>query len=532
MKYRLTIAALLLTISIFAKEPIGNIFWLQLNTKAGTPFSIDKPEEFLSVKAIERRNRHSIVIDSTDLPINPVFIDSLKTLGFYIKHTSNWMNGAIAILDYEIQINTIALPSFVSSYEMRKNKPLKSTSNKFEDEIDYKEMYGSSYDQIAMLGGHNLHDISKGEGVHVAVIDAGFINTDKISTFDSLFAHDRVLGTFDVVNPGGSVYDHHYHGNAVLSIMAGNKPGQLIGSAPEASYWLIRSEDVSSEYPIEEDYWIIAAEFADSVGCDVINTSLGYSTFDDEQFNHSYSDYTGSTFRVSKAANLAVNKGIVVVCSAGNSGNDSWGHIIAPSEAKNVLSVAAVDANGILASFSSRGFEGDGYLPKPDISAMGKSTTYATTDDEITVGNGTSFSSPVIAGMAACLVGIYPEKTATEIIEIIRSSGHLFPEHNTDYGYGIPNFSELAGAVTVPTKSNNELKIFPNPFNDTFSLKSVDKYESIKVIDSKGQLVYSKVLHDKFIKFNTPEISNLKKGLYIVILEGNKKIQTHKVIKQ
>lgn len=533
MKTFITLFVILYSVVGWGNE-INNVYWVQFNTKINTPYSLSNPESFLSPRAIERRNRQGIAIDSTDLPVHPHFIDSINTLGFKVKHTSRWMNGAIAYLPSAIDIDSLLMPSFVSTYEVRKDQVLKSLSNKF-SEVDSLSQgyYGNSFNQISMLNGHLLHEKSKGENIHVAVIDAGFRNADQISAFDSLRNRGGILGTFDFVSPGNDVYREHNHGTAVLSIMAGNMPGALIGAAPAALYWLLRSEDGATEFPVEEDYWIIAAEFADSVGCDVINTSLGYTTFDNSKYDHTYDIYNGNTLRISKAANLAVDKGMVVVCSAGNSGNDSWGHIVAPSEAKKVLSVAAVNSLLDIAGFSSRGFTGSGALPKPDIAAKGVDVTISVLQSSISTGNGTSFSSPLIAGMAACLVGIYPEKTAAEIIQLIKNLGDRFPAHNTSYGYGIPNFENL------PTENNTEIKreditnlaIYPNPFSTTLYVEYLAPFNQLKLYNFVGQMVFSSNLSENRTEISSPILSNLPKGVYFAVVKGDQQVETFKLIK-
>lgn len=526
-----TIFLLFLSMHIFGKESNGNIYWIQLNTKAGTPFSVERPENFLSERSIERRNRQSIAIDSTDLPVNPALIDSLNALGFNVINTSKWMNGVLATLNNGLIIDSLPHPSFVSFYELRKGTPLKSVSTKFEDIDSLTESYyGSSTDQVTMLNGQIMHNYSKGEGVHIAVIDAGFLNADKYDAFDSLFLQNRVLGTFDFVNPGNNVYNEYHHGTAVLSTMAANLPGAMIGTATEASYWLIRSEDVSSEYPVEEDYWIFAVEFADSVGCDIVNTSLGYTVFNDSTFNHNYGQFTGDSLRISKAANLAVDKGMVMVCSAGNDGGTTWKHIAAPAEAKNVLAVAAVSNTRNIAGFSSRGFEG-ALVPKPDVAAMGSNSTIISSDGNVSQSSGTSFSGPILAGMAACLVKLNPEKKASEIIEMIRQAGHLYPNHSTEYGYGIPNFGLYVEDTTntVSLIINDELPaIHPNPFSSEIRFTNAEGFLTIELRTSQGKNIYSTKISNGNTSIN---LSFLPKGFYVATLKGNNSIKTIKLLK-
>jgi serine protease AprX len=536
MKNIVIILLLCVSFSLSGAEPEGNIYWIQLNTKAGTPFSINHPEKYLSQRAIERREKHGIAIDSTDLPVNPAFTDSLHRMGFFIKHTSRWMNGLIAIYNDTISIDSIKVPSFVASFDLRKPIPLKSTFNKF-DEIDSSTVsyYGNATSQITMLNGDILHKYSKGEGVHIAVIDAGFSNSDKIDAFDSLYSRNGVLGTYDFVNPGNNVYNEHDHGTNVLSIMASVHPGTMIGSAPYASYWLLRSEDVGSEFPVEEDYWVVATEFADSVGCDVINTSLGYTTFIDPSFDHNYGEFSGDSMRISKVANLAVKKGIVVVCSAGNDGAAPWKYICTPSEARDVLCVAAVNSQRQIAKFSSRGFGIYSTINKPDVAAMGSGASIVSAYGDYSIGSGTSFSSPVMAGMAACLVGAFPDSSAYSIIQMIRKAGNLYPEHNDSLGYGIPDFAKYIDQIKVNKTEIADLrsiKVFPNPFSDYIHLYSNNKIEGMEILSFDGRIVYtaakeSSVLHGEPIT----SLSTLPKGIYFVRVRDTKSLQTIKLIK-
>lgn len=541
MKKNLIFLAILFSVVVYGIEPEGNIYWVQFNSKANSTYTLGNPEYYLSSRAIARREKQNIAIDSTDLPVPQMFLDSITSLGFKVKHTSRWMNGAIAYFDSTISTDSIFKPSFVSEYQLRKGSELKSATSVISDfDTIQQQYYGNSYAQVSMLKGEIVHQYSKGEGVHVAVIDAGFLNSDKLDAFDSLFSRNGIIGTYDFVNPGNNVYNEHYHGNAVLSIMAGNIPGKLVGSAPDASYWLLRSEDVATEYPVEEDYWIVAAEFADRMGCDVINTSLGYNTFDNPVFNHTYEEFDGKSMRISKVANLAVDKGIVVVCSAGNSGDDAWKYIITPAEAEKVLAVGAVNSDGTVTKFSSRGFTEEWALPKPDVSAMGAGVAFASTSGDVVTGNGTSFSAPIVAGMAACLIAYYPDKTAHEIIDLIKSSGNLFPGFNTEYGYGIPDFSKLiktepADTTTTPTSVHNfnqeNSYIYPNPYVSSIFIKNVEEFTSFELYSTSGLKVFSMQIDHENAEISNPILSSLKKGVYFAVLKGEQKVHTFKLIK-
>ena len=259
-----------------------------------------------------------------------------------------------------------------------------------------------------MLKGDILHNRDlKGKGKLIAILDAGFSRVDEMIAFEELFAENRILGTKDFVQRNNNVFDEHTHGMMVLSTMGAENKGQIIGTSPEASFWLLRTEDVDSENLIEEYNWLCAAEFADSVGADIINSSLGYTTFDDAGQNHTYTDMDGRTAPVSIAATIAAQKGMIVVNSAGNSGSGSWHFIGAPADADSILSVGAVDENADFAWFSSYGPSFDGRV-KPTVVAQGRNTIVATSNNGTLTGNGTSFSSPIVAGLSACLWEAHP----------------------------------------------------------------------------------------------------------------------------
>jgi hypothetical protein len=536
MRYLVFILFLFTCLDLFSFESKNNIYWIQLNTKSGNPFDIKHPEQFLSERSLERRARQGILIDSTDLPVTPVYIDSLKSLGFNVKHTSRWMNGVIATYDSTKNIDSLNLPSFVSYVELRKGFRMKSKSDKFEkaDSLE-KNVYAHSSEQVEMLNGHKLHNYSKGKGVYIAVLDAGFENADSILPFENIRSEGRILGTRDFVEPGNNVYEESNHGTMVLSCMAMNKPGEMVGTAPESSYLLLRSEDVDDEFPIEEDYWIIAAEFADSVGCDVINTSLGYTVFDNSDFNHNYDEYTGDSIRISKAANIAVSKGIVVVCSAGNEGDGSWRYISFPSEARDVLCVASVDSKRKISYFSSVGFENDTTILKPDVAAMGTLTSLVSSDGQFVKSNGTSFSGPLIAGMAACLVGLFPDKKAIEIIDMIIKAGDRYPLHNDEYGFGIPDFGSIVeheeDSLIVDYKQNllSDIKFFPNPVSDFLFVNNNSTYKYLQIISLAGTLVYSAEIPKGSFTLDT---GNLNTGAYILKFKGDTQCQSFKILKQ
>ena len=399
-------------------------YWLQFTDKNNTPYSLDLGEEFLSQRSLSRRVKHNVGLQWNDLPVDPAYIDSLRKLGLNILNISKWFNAAtVHSTDHKL-IDTITNISFIRGKKhVRSFVSNKKYNDRFLDEnnssLYYKlakssvmaNNYGLSRNQIEMLNGHILHDKGfRGEGMIIAQLDGGFSNANTIPALDSINYNNQILGTRDFVQGGEIKYDASWHGTAVLSTMAGNIPGVLIGTAPKAAYWLLRCEDSNSEFIIEEDNWIAAAEFADSAGVDIINSSLSYSTYDDESTSHSYQNMDGNSSRVTIGADIAASKGILVVTSASNQGNKKWHYIASPADGDSVLTVGAVDSTGVYAYFSSTGPTFDGRI-KPDITAQGLATIIMGRDGKIGKANGTSFSSPLIAGLSACLWQAFPELT-------------------------------------------------------------------------------------------------------------------------
>ena len=411
---------------------------ISLKDKAATDYSLQKPEMYLSKKSIERRKRQGLEIDSTDLPVCKKYVDAIRKKGVHVLVTGKWDNFVTVSCNDSMLIAEIAGLPFVRSTERVWRGVAKRASERdslINKPLRTDSLYGPAITQIKMSHADRLHEAGfKGQGMTIAVIDAGFHNVDKIEAMKNI----NILGTRDFVNPEADIYAESSHGMSVLSCMAMNQPNVMIGTAPEASYWLLRSEDEYSENLVEQDYWAAAIEFADSVGVDLVNTSLGYYSFDDPTKNYRYRDLNGHYALMSREAAKAADKGIVVVCSAGNSGSGSWKKITPPGDAENVITVGAVNKYGVLAPFSSVGNTADGRV-KPDVVAVGLGSDVMGTDGNLRHANGTSFSSPIMCGMVACLWQACPELTAKEIIEPVRRSGDraVFPDNI--YGYGIPD---------------------------------------------------------------------------------------------
>ena len=422
-----------------------NKYWLELKDKLESPFRIDRPQEFLSDKAIERRLNQGISIDIQDLPVSLSYLNRVSKEGAKVLYSSKWFN-ALAISCNETMITKLEQLPFVKSIRLigfttdKNNWSTKSGAQEFE--MNTQE-YSFNSLHLEVLNGQFLHDNDfKGAGKIVAVMDGGFIGLKSSIFFDSLRQNQLLLPARDFVDGDENVSHASTHGSKVLSLMAANLPGVLVGAAPMASYVCIRTEDRKMEMPIEECNWIAGAEYADSIGADIINTSLGYSDFNIPSLSYDYEDMDGKTSLISQAADIAFSKGILVVTSAGNNGKFKDGYIDTPGDAKNILTVGATDLSGMRADFSSYGPTADGRV-KPEIMAPGKNITVASVfGSGVYTASGTSYSAPIVSALAAALWSAFPEKTNQEIRDaIIRSAQH--PEMmDNKTGAGLPNFKK------------------------------------------------------------------------------------------
>ncbi len=514
--------------------------------KNNSSYSVSNPIQFLSQRAIDRRVKQNIPILIEDIPVNQSYIDSVVSQGALLINKSKWMNLIVVKVNDTSIIPAILNYPFVSSADVIKRYDTINKISQHHNKFDFEKVesldYGFAADQIKIMEGEFLHDIGyKGRGMVIAVLDAGFTNVNTIAAFNHLWNENRILGYWDFVNNNDSVFDKHSHGTAVLSTMAGIKTNELIGTAPEASYWLLRSEYAPTETISEEYNWVAAAEFADSAGADIINSSLGYTTFDDPINNHTYADMDGNTTIITKAADKAFSKGMLVVNSAGNSGNSLWFYIGAPADGKNVLSIGAVEHDGSYANFSSRGPTYDGRI-KPNVSAIGRFSAVVNTSGNVVYSNGTSFSSPEVAGMSASLWQAFPNKTNSQIKDAIERSANQYYYPDDKLGYGIPNFRiayMLLAGLEVKDKTQNQLlNVYPQPFNNQFDLlyySAKKQTISVRVVDLAGKLVYD---YDWSVGAGVIESLNFSgyfkaAGIYtLILIEEDGKGITHKIVKQ
>lgn len=549
----------LFTISLFAvflsKGFSQTKYWVQFTDKKGTPFSVSSPAAYLSTQSILRRTNQGIAIDSTDLPVNSTYINGVLGTGVVtLINRSKWFNAitiqttdpaalaAIPALPYVKNLQPVE--RIKGTYEVEENSFSQTTNTDFRTKISQllPYPYGPSYNQAAMIGVGCLHNMGfNGKGKVIAVLDAGFQDVNILSAFDSLWANGQILGTWDFVNNEPGVFEDHWHGMMVLSTMGGYLPDSIVGTAPKANYWLLRTEEAATEYIIEEDNWVAGAEFADSVGADVLNTSLGYTTFDSTSQNHTYSDMDGNTTRISIGNDIAAAKGMFVVCSAGNSGGGAWFYIGAPADADSVLAVGAVNAAGIVSSFSSRGPSYDGRV-KPNVAAQGEGATVASLAGGILNASGTSFSSPITAGAVACLWQANPAMTNMQLFNAIQQSADLFSSPDSLKGYGIPNFcaanTTLSGLAPVHYDVTNLLSIFPNPFIGSFE---INFYSSLKqkIIIRLSDVIGKKIYEHGFscekntsYKFRVDELEHLSKGIYFLNIRTPDNLFTKKIVKE
>lgn len=444
-----------------------------LKDKDNSPYSVNSPLVYLSQKAIDRRFKQGITVKISDLPPNPAYISSIQQAGATVIYKSRWMN-AVLVEATETQKNTIlALPS-VKGIEF--NRPLKqarqtSVKDKFAVENTESLNYGDATAQIQLLGADIMHNQGfHGEGMLVALLDDGFLNVNTSTCLQHLVQQNKIIKVYDFVDNDNTVYSQGGHGTSVLSTMAGYIDNQMISPAFGASVALFRTEDNPTETPLEEANWLFAAEMADSLGADIISSSLGYSTFDNSADNYTPAMMDGKTALSTRAADLATERGIVVVISAGNSGNDpSWQIITAPADADSVLAIGAVTRTGNYASFSSRGNSADGRV-KPDVVAVGSETALCNTSGVATFSYGTSFSAPLVAGLVAGFWQANPHLTAQEVTRSIRKSGHQFASPTIQLGYGYANFlranmvaqNEFPISAIEPNADLVSIKILPS----------------------------------------------------------------------
>lgn len=519
---------LLLCISLSVQSFCQQDAWVYFTDKENVAESLASPITILTQDAIDRKALHNTPIDERDVPVNEAYITIVKEqAGITVLAKSKWFN-CVHVRGSEEDINALEGLNFIDNIEFADNSLTRAAGFRFvksdpneeqqQQRVDYD--YGATENQVTMLGVDFLHQEDYvGEDMVVAVLDSGFPGVDTNGGFSDLQLDGRLGDGYDFVDREDNefAFASSSHGTRVASDIVGFIENQFVGTAPQVTLYCFRTEDVFSENPVEESYWVEAAERADSLGVDIINTSLGYRTFDNPAYDYTYEDMNGETAFISRGATQAFEKGMLLITSAGNSGT---GMISAPADSPGVLTVGAVDSDGNYVGFSSIGPSSDGRV-KPDVMAKGASSAVIDQNNNITTSSGTSFSSPIMAGAVASLWQAFPQRTNAQVMQVVREAAHLYPSNTPQMGYGIPDFSEALSLLgTDDTALAKAYTITPNPATDTIKINfsSNDENTEISIFDMLGK----KVLNVHLKNTNTTlDVSDLQSGVYVVkILKG------------
>lgn len=514
--------------------------WVYFNDKPNAQTFLENPLSMLTQRALDRRANQGIALDISDVPVEQTYVDNIANApGIIIKAKSKWLN-CLHVRGSSSDIQALTAFPFVNHIRFANNALNAKTIYNNSYGLVNKQLetatnfaYGNSANQIQMLNAQTLHEANyTGNGKIIAVLDSGFIGVNTIAPFNRFFANGLFLGGYNYVAGNTDVFTAHNHGTMTLSCMVGYVEGQLIGTAPDAQYYLFVTEDVSGENPVEESYWVQAAEEADRLGADVISTSLGYFEYDNPSCSHTYSEMTGNVAFASQGANLAFNKGIIVVASAGNSGTGAEPHVGVPAEASNVLAVGAVKADRSYAAFSSIGPSFDGRI-KPDVMAQGENAVLSTTTGVITTASGTSFSCPIMAGAITCFWQAIPWASNAQVLDFVKQASDRYTLPDAQYGFGIPNF-QLAldiASLSVQQNDNNRFVVYPNPVNSqvVFSSPLTITEATIELYNALGQKVFSKPMATAN---EVMTIDQLTPGIYSYKIQSGTFVQTGKIIKE
>ena len=522
---------LILVVANFGYAQIEDA-WVYFNNKPSAATFLANPLTMLTQRSLDRRSAQNILLDITDVPVEQAYITQITAAtGITVMAKSKWLN-ALHIRGAQTDIQALIGLPFVNSVKFanhslnpggriaQNSNKIQSVNKQYEIEVAYN--YGGSQNQIEMLKGHLLHQQNfTGQGKIIAVLDSGFTGVNTAAPFQNLITNNQILDGYNFPDRNTNYFSRHNHGTNVLSTMGGFADGQLVGTAPSAQYYLFITEDVNSENPVEESYWVEAAELADYYGVDVINSSLGYFDYDNANYSHQYDDMIGNKTFASRGANMAFNKGIVVVISAGNSGATAEPHIATPADAIGALTIGAVNSTEVYASFSSIGPSFDGRV-KPDVCAKGAGTTVSSPTGTIYTSNGTSFSSPVMAGMVATFWSAVPTLTAQQVVDFVRQSADNYNAPTNQKGYGIPDFQlALTNALNLEeVESNQNFVVYPNPAENQITFQLENKHKGIvHLYDVLGQKIIEKEVSENN---NSIDIQNLSNGIYYYNFESNK----------
>ena len=500
---------ILLTIAFYSGFSQTEYHYLVTFKNKSSSYSLSSPEDYLSTKSINRRADYQIEIDSSDLPINATYINSIQQHPLAIKAKSKWHNCIVVSTIYEALFDSLSAYNFVESVELIGEIVSNKKNN---DKLDY----GSNEQQIELVSinfGHNLG--YTGNGVEIAVIDAGFSGLSTNSFFDSLYINNQVQSTYNFITNQPISYSAHNHGTNVSSVLGANLSGKYVGAAPNSKYHLLVSEDVNQENKIEEFHLIEALEYCDSAGIELINISLGYSKFDDERFSHDKQELTGDSTLLAKACNIAWRNGAFIVTSAGNSGSGSWGVVTVPANADSVFTVGAVDINEQHAYFSSRGNPAVNSTLKPNVVGVGKNVYIVKENGTVGISNGTSFSAPQVTGLVSCLMEAFPGKKNWELREAIEHSSHNSATPDSLIGYGIPNFENayLYFKNDKFSKDTTEVTVYPNPTSGVLTITNHLPIKELLLFDIRGKQIMRSFPSFEIVKLN---LTHLSSGIYFL----------------
>lgn len=522
--------------SVFAQKTYK--FWVEFKDKQNSPYCTCRPAEFLSARALERRARAGIEVLENDLPVNPDYLNQLKNKGVQIHSASRWLNAAAIMTDSNGIVGIEKLP-FVKSlrylgphlkYRNPPNRPVKKRAPlAINPAIQGNDipLWGYAGQQNQLLGLPVLHFAGhRGAGVWIAVMDGGFINADTIPMFDSVGLQERLFPGWDFVERDAGVFEAAQHGTSVLSVMASNLPQYFVGTAPDATYFLLKTEDTGGEFPIEEVNWVAGAEWADSVGVDILNASLGYTSFNDNRLSHVYEDLDGRTAIGSKGAAIAATKGMIICNSAGNEGDGEWHFIGVPADAPGILAVGAVGSDAQRAAFSSFGPTVDGRI-KPELVAPGDQVVVAgNVGIALGLSSGTSLASPMLAGALASLWSAFPDKTAEEILDAVFATADQIGQPDNERGYGLPEMTEAWIRLNGFRFSNGGMSYFNRDAGElvfTYAFDFFKPGDSVELLNDWGQKVANITTRISPKEITTLKINglrNLPAGHYQIVLKN------------
>lgn len=514
-----------------------NRYMVFFTDKDGSPYTIDEPDAFLSVKAIERRSKHNVGITEADLPVSPPYLQQLADIGADVFFATKWMNGVLVQCTSSLLPEIEQLP-FVKAVELVAPGSSLMTSGRIRKSGRSKSKAGATDTQLAMIGVDRMHeDGFKGDGVTIAVLDAGFSGVNVTEPFQHLFNAQKINVSLskDFVYNSGSVFQYDNHGTEVFSVIAGLVPGSFMGGAPEATFLLYVTEEVPTEYRVEEYNWLFAAEKADSAGADIIHSSLGYHDFDGTEFDYLKSQMDGQTAVVTRAAEFAADRGIVVVVSAGNEGNTSWQTVTPPADGEDVIAVASVDAEAQRANSSSTGPTADNRI-KPDVAALGVLTSVINESGELDRARGTSLATPLVTSLIAGILQRYPDLTADEVRFAIRQTASQAANPDRFIGYGIPSYARVVEFLEKTLKGD-EFTVYPNPVTgDSVLIRPLypgsNAQCKVELIGNNGQ-----VLETKEFSFSHEEtiyhynVKALAAGLYFLRIHSGDKTLVYRFVK-